>query len=301
MYCIETENLDYKFSPDQQVLKSIDLQVPTGTIYGFLGPNGAGKTTTLRLLLGLLRKQSGRISIFGKTFENNRTAILRNTGSLIESPSVYAHLTARENLLLLQKVYQCPENRINEALETVGLAHTGNKKAGRFSLGMKQRLGIAIAILHKPELLILDEPTNGLDPNGIIEMRELLKKLNKESGMTILISSHLLSEIEKLVSHLGIIHKGKLLFQGPMEELQQKQKQRSTTYLDTSNNLRVAELMHSQGHMPSHHNGMIGIPVVDKLELARLNRELLQEGIDVYQIHTQRTDLESIFMDLVQN
>jgi len=301
MYCIETEDLQYRFSNEQQVLKGINLRVPENSIYGFLGPNGAGKTTTLRLLLGLLRNQAGTIHLFGKSFDKYRIEILRNTGSLIETPSHYGHLTAVENLRILQKVYRCDSKRIAEVLEIVGLSDTGNKKSGRFSLGMKQRLGIAVAILHQPELLILDEPTNGLDPNGIIEMRELLKKLNKESGMTILISSHLLSEIEKLVSHLGIIHKGSLLFQGKLEELHQKQKQSAITFFDTSNNIRVTEIMRAEGQDPSHQNGRISVPTIDKSTLAVLNRKLVMEGIDVFQIHTHRTDLESIFMDLVQN
>jgi ABC-type multidrug transport system ATPase subunit len=179
MNCIETKDLSYKFSENETVLDKINLCVPEGSIYGFLGPNGAGKTTTLRLVLGLLKKQIGFISIFNKAFDEHRIEILQNTGSLIESPSIYAHLTAAENLNLLQKVYQCPKERINEVLEIVGLLHTGKKKAGKFSLGMKQRLSIAIALLHNPSLLILDEPTNGLDPNGILEVRELLKK-NKQ-------------------------------------------------------------------------------------------------------------------------
>ena len=179
MNCIETKDLSYRFSTDQLILDKINLQVPNGSIYGFLGPNGAGKTTTLRLILGLLKKQEGNIHLFGKTFEKHRISILKNIGSMIESPSIYGHLTATENLLLLQKVYQCPVGRISEVLKTVGLEHVGQKKAGQFSLGMKQRLSIAIALLHNPSLLILDEPTNGLDPNGIIEIRELLKKLNE--------------------------------------------------------------------------------------------------------------------------
>lgn len=170
--------------------------VPKGSIYGFLGPNGAGKTTTLRLILGLLKRQTGSINVFNVPFDENRIEILNQTGSLIESPSLYSHLTAYENLNVLRKIYQCPESRINDVLELVGLSNTGKKKSGLFSLGMKQRLGIAIALLNNPALLILDEPTNGLDPNGILEIRELLKRINAESGITIVISSHLLSEIE---------------------------------------------------------------------------------------------------------
>ncbi|HEY4107639.1 ABC transporter ATP-binding protein [Puia sp.] len=217
---LETTGLSHRFSGDAPVLSGLDLRVPERSIYGFLGPNGAGKTTTLRLVLGLLKKQQGEIRVFGKPFAENRMAILPKLGSLIESPSVYSQLTAVENLRVLQKIYRCPPDRIGHVLRLTGLADTGKKKAGRFSLGMKQRLGIAIALLNDPALLILDEPTNGLDPEGIIEMRELFRELNRQ-GVTLLVSSHLLAEMEKLVTHLGIIHKGQLLFQGTLETLRE--------------------------------------------------------------------------------
>ncbi|HEY4989294.1 MAG TPA: ATP-binding cassette domain-containing protein, partial [Opitutaceae bacterium] len=224
-YCVETQGLFHSYSSGGIVLNGINLQVPTGSIYGFLGPNGAGKTTTLRLILGLLRKQRGTISLFGKGAETHRIEILRRVGALIESPSLYEHLTATENLALLQKVYRCPKGRIRHVLGLVGLSDTGDKRTGRFSLGMKQRLSIAVALLHSPSLLILDEPTNGLDPQGIIEVRELLKTLSREEGTTVLISSHLLAEVEKLASDLGIIARGRLVFQGKFEALRERQQQ----------------------------------------------------------------------------
>jgi len=159
MYTIETHDLTHRFQRGETALRNINLQVPAGSIYGFLGPNGAGKTTTLRLILGLLLHQEGTISVFGKAFGPHRVGILKNIGSLIESPSLYSHLTAVDNLRIFQKIYGCPEQRIDEVLHLVGLTGTKNKKAGRFSLGMKQRLGIAIALLNDPALLILDEPT----------------------------------------------------------------------------------------------------------------------------------------------
>ena len=217
-YCLETTNLSHHWNARTPVLKEINLRVPKDSIYGFLGPNGAGKTTTLKLILGLLQKQQGEILVFGQNWEGHRTEILHRIGSLIESPSLYAQLTAGENLRVLQRVYRCPKNRIDQVLALTGLTDTGSKKAGKFSFGMKQRLAIAIALLNDPTLLILDEPTNGLDPEGIIEMRELLKTLNKR-GVTILLSSHLLGEMEKLITHTGIIHQGQLLFQGTLDEL----------------------------------------------------------------------------------
>jgi ABC-2 type transport system ATP-binding protein len=301
MYCIETEQLNYQFSAEQQILKDINLQVPESAIYGFLGPNGAGKTTTLRLLLGLLRMQQGKISIFGKQLSQNRYSILKEVGSLIESPSLYGHLNAYDNLEILRKVYQCSKGRIQHVLNLVGLKNTGSKKAGRFSLGMKQRLSIAIALLHQPRLLILDEPTNGLDPNGIIEMRELLKQLNKEEGLTILVSSHLLSEIEKLVTDVGIIHRGRLLFQGTLEALHQKQQQAVLTYLDTNDNRVAAAIINGAGMQAGFINNFITLPSMENNRIAQLNKMLVEKGIDVYQIHTVRNDLESIFMEIIKD
>lgn len=300
MFCIETENLNYQFSSDQKVLDNINLQVPTGSIYGFLGPNGAGKTTTLRLVLGLLEKQSGEIRIFNKNFNTNRIAILRQLGSLIESPSLYSHLTAAENLKIQQLIYQSTPTRIEEVLETVGLARTGNKKAGQFSLGMKQRLSIAVALLHDPPLLILDEPTNGLDPNGIIEIRELLIRLNREHHKTILISSHLLGEIEKMVTHVGIIHKGQLLFQGSIQALQNKQEQSAAIHLETSNDALATNWLQQNGYNIHSENGRIILSGLGKQEMATINRRLIELGIDIYEIATTRNDLESIFIDLVK-
>lgn len=301
MYCIETTHLSHQFAPGKNILDEINLQVPTGSIYGFLGPNGAGKTTTLRLILGLLKKQKGEIRIFGQSLAQNRVAILRKLGSLIETPSLYGHLTAAENLLLLQKIYQSPKARIPEVLELVGLPNTANKKVSQFSLGMKQRLSIAVALLNQPDLLILDEPTNGLDPNGIIEMRELLKRLNQEQGITILISSHLLAEIEKLVTHVGIIHKGQLLFEGTLQHLIQKQQESSSLKLSTNDNARALQILQSTYPDAQQQNGKLALPPLANAQIAELNRQLLQNGLDVHHLAIEQNDLESIFMELVKN
>ena len=299
MNIIETNNLTHRFSEKEIVLNDIAILVPEGSIYGFLGPNGAGKTTTLKLILGLLKKQQGTISVFGKPFNENRIEILKNIGSLIEAPSLYAHLTARENLLIWQKVYQCPKERINEVLQIVGLENTGKKKAGKFSLGMKQRLSIAVALLHKPSLLILDEPTNGLDPSGIIEMRQLLIKINQEEKVTIVISSHLLMEIEKLVTHIGIINKGSILFQGTLEELHLKQS--SYVVFDTNNLVGTTELMNKHNLSPITLNGQVSLATTDKAIISKINAELVNHNIEVYEISIAKNDLESIFIDLTKN
>lgn len=298
MYCLETENLTHRFSERETILQAINLQVSERSIYGFLGPNGAGKTTTLKLVLGLLRRQEGSISIFNKPFEKHRVEILNKVGSLIESPSLYGQLTAIENLAVLQKIYQCPKERIPEVLALVGLSNTGNKKASQFSLGMKQRLSIAIALLNQPQLLILDEPTNGLDPNGIIEVRELLIRLNQELGTTIVISSHLLSEIEKLVTHLGIISKGRLVFQGTMNELIRRQQSYIT--IETDNNERVLQILSANNLTSKSYEGKIVVPVNSREKIAKINEQLVAGGVAVYSIGIIKNDLESIFMDIIK-
>ena len=297
-YAIETENLSHRFSKGETVLNQISIRVPAGSIYGFLGPNGAGKTTTLRLILGLLKKQDGHISVLGKSFDDSRIEILNQVGSLIESPSLYGHLTARENLKVLQLIYQCPEERIEKVLELVGLSQTGNKKVNQFSLGMKQRLSIAIALLHSPSLLILDEPTNGLDPNGILEMRELLRRINTEEKITILISSHLLSEIEKLVTHIGIINKGQLIFQGSLNELMQKQQESSFTRIQTSDNSKALSLLLTNNFQVKSYGNFLSGHFSSNEEIAVAGRLLINGGIDLYEISPVKNDLESVFMNL---
>lgn len=297
---IKTEKLSFSFSNGVKTLDDVNLDVPKGSIYGFLGPNGAGKTTTLRLLLGLLKKQQGRIEIFEKEFSSDRIAILKKLGSLIEQPSLYGHLTAKENLDIYRRIYQCDKNRILEVLKIVGLENTGRKKAKQFSLGMKQRLSIAVALLHQPELLILDEPTNGLDPNGIIEMRELLKKLNKDHGTTVLVSSHILNEVERMASHVGIIHKGKILFQGTLPELQQMKTKQAALEIETDNNDRAVSLLQQKFTVQVQHDKIL-IPYQGKEQAAAVNRQLVQEGLAVYLLQPQHSDLEQLFIDITSN
>lgn len=203
-----------------ECVSHLNMSVREGRIYGFLGPNGAGKSTTLKMLLGLVRPTAGDITIFGKRLTpKNRLDILRSTGALIESPSYYGHLTARENLKIYQTILGVPEKNIDEVLRIVRLDRQTNKKTSAYSLGMKQRLGLASALLSFPRLLILDEPTNGLDPAGIQEMRELIRSLPKHYGMTVIVSSHLLSEIDQMADDIGIIAAGKMKYQGALSRL----------------------------------------------------------------------------------
>ncbi len=279
---VQTTALNFSFG-GQKTLHDVNLQVEEGSIYGFLGPNGAGKTTTLRLLLGLLKKQQGAIRIFGKDLETSRMEILKNIGSLIEQPSLYNHLTAKENLEIYRRVFGVPKERISEVLTLVGLGDTGGKKAKQFSLGMKQRLSIAIALLHRPQLLILDEPTNGLDPNGIIETRELIKRMNTEFGVTILVSSHILAEIERMATHVGIIHKGAFLFQGPLSGLHQLQSKKSYLQIETADNEAAMSVLGDTFSI-ERVNGHLLLPYKDKVETAMINRKLMQHNIDVYRL-----------------
>ncbi len=293
---ILTAGLSYSFRKGSKTLDNINLVVPKGSIYGFLGPNGAGKTTTLRLLLGLLKNQQGKLEVFGQEFSSNRLAILKRLGSLIEQPSLYLHLTARENLEIYRLIFHADKSRIEEVLKLVGLDYTGKKRVKQFSLGMKQRLSIAIALLHRPELLILDEPTNGLDPNGIIETRELIKKLNREHGTTVIVSSHILNEVERMATHVGIIHKGKMLFQGPLLELQQMKTSQTSLEIETSDNMKAAQVL--QAFTIRSLNGKLVLPFESREQTATINKVLVQHGLDVYALHPQQNDLEQLFLDI---
>ena len=219
-YILETNGLS-KQSGNSYRVNDLSMVVPENCVYGFLGPNGAGKSTTLKMLLGLIHPSQGSIKIFGTVMNSaNRLSILRQTGSLIENPGGYGHLTGLENMQIIQKLKGVGETEIASALKTVRLYDQRDKKLSNYSLGMKQRLGIAMAILGNPKLLILDEPTNGLDPAGIQEMRQLICSLPKERNMTVIISSHLLSEIEQMADQVGIIHHGRMLYQGSLADLE---------------------------------------------------------------------------------
>ena len=215
---ITTEQLTKKYKNFTSV-NNVSLHIRKGSIYGFLGPNGAGKSTTMKMLLGLTKPTSGSFTIDGKHFPADRLAILKEIGSFIESPSFYSNLTGRENLDIIRRILKLPKSTVDEALELVGLTEFGDRLAKKYSLGMKQRLGLAGALLGRPPILILDEPTNGLDPSGIHEIRNLVKSLPTLYDCTVLISSHMLSEIELMADDIGILNHGRLLFEGSLDEL----------------------------------------------------------------------------------
>lgn len=220
-YIIETKELTKRYK-DFTSLTNLNLHVKRGSIYGFLGPNGAGKSTTMKILLGLTKPTGGSFMINGKMFPKDRAAILKDIGSMIESPSFYANLTGEENLELIRLVLHLPRRSVADALELVNLTEFKDRPAKKYSLGMKQRLGIASALIGHPPILILDEPTNGLDPVGIHEIRSLIRSLPRKLGCTILISSHLLSEIELVADDIGILNHGHLLFEGGLEDLRKQ-------------------------------------------------------------------------------
>ena len=296
---ISTNGLTFDFG-SQTVVKSLSLQVPEGSIYGFLGPNGAGKTTTIKLLLNLLQTQQGSIHIFGKELKSNRLEILAQIGSLIEQPAIYSHLSGKENLLNRALLLQIAEARVNEVLNIVHLTDAAHKKAGQYSLGMKQRLGIALALLSDPKLLILDEPTNGLDPNGIIEVRELLIKLVSEHKKTVFISSHLLAEIERMATHVGIINHGELLFQGSIYDLEAMSK--PAVQIETGNTIDAANYLTRNNYTVTEVTDThIFVPYTTKQQMGDINKLLNDMGYNVYSIIKQHKDLEKLFLDITQN
>jgi lantibiotic transport system ATP-binding protein len=294
-WVVETEGLTKTFGKDAAV-DGVDLKIAKGDIYGFLGPNGAGKTTTIRMLLGLVKPTRGTVRIFGKDMAAERIAILRKVGSLVESPSYYPHLTARENLETLRIVLGTRKSRIDEVLDIVRLADAADKKVKTFSLGMKQRLGIAAALLHEPELLILDEPTNGLDPGGIIEIRELIKRMPETFGVTVLISSHLLAEVDQVATRVGVLDKGKLLFQGPIDQM--RELARPTVRLKTSDPESARRVLLSRGISLRRDGEWLALDDRTDEKVAEAVAWLVREGFAVYRVEEEKRPLEQIFLQM---
>ncbi len=218
MNIIETQNLTKSYGKFTAV-SEINLHVPKGTVYGFLGPNGAGKSTAMKMFLGLTKPTGGAFVINGKQFPGDRVQILKEVGSFIEAPAFYGNLTGEENLDIIRRILGLPKSSVSEALEIVGLTQYRKRLAKKYSLGMKQRLGLAGALIGKPPILILDEPTNGLDPVGIHEIRALIRSLPQQFECTVFVSSHLLSEIELMADNIGILNHGRLLFEGTLDTL----------------------------------------------------------------------------------
>lgn len=298
---IETKDLKFSFNEVDYILNGIDLKVDEGSIYGFLGPNGAGKTTTFRLLLGLLKCRVNCVNLFGKDISLFPKEIYAEIGALIETPSLYEHLTGYENLEITRRIKNVPKKYLAEALEMVRLTGSADQKVSKYSLGMKQRLGLANALISRPRLLILDEPTNGLDPNGILETRELLQSLNRDYSTTILISSHLLQEIEKIVTHVGIINKGSLVFQGTYQDLQELQREQSMLHIRANDNDKAHDLLTRDYKVTKTADNYIAVNYVGDRNTAEICRMRVSAGLDIYDLHEHKQDLKTAFFQLTKN
>lgn len=296
MIVIETHSLTRRFQ-DRLAVDAVNLRVPGAGVYGFLGPNGAGKTTTIRMLLGLMRPDGGEIRLFNTPLAGQRQQLLQRVGALVEMPSLYPHLTGRENLEVTRRLLGAAHQLIDRALEIVKLTADASRCVREYSLGMRQRLGLALALLNQPELLILDEPTNGLDPAGIHEMRDLLRRLPAEHGITVFLSSHLLGEVEQIATHLGIIHAGRLLFQGTLAELQAQQQAQLAIGVNAPE--QAAQCLTQAGWtVQVRADGRLLVAATAEAEAAQLNRLLLTQGLEVFHLARTQLSLEDIFLTL---
>ncbi len=294
-----------------QAVDGLDLAVPTGVVSGFLGPNGAGKTTTLRMVLGLIRPDAGEVGLFGTALAQQREGLLGRVGALVERPSLYDDLSGRENLEVTRRILGVARVHIDRVLAIVDLADAAHRRAGEYSQGMRQRLGLAIAMLGEPELLILDEPTNGLDPAGIQEMRDLLRRLPQEEGVSVFLSSHLLAEVEQVASHLVILHRGPCLFQGPPEDLQAAEltgpEGRGRVIVGVERPRDAAAALVQAGWrsevVPDETAGPESLRVDARGRDARseICRVLVEAGYSVHRLEEAMSSLESVFLDLTED
>ncbi|MFO3687842.1 ABC transporter ATP-binding protein [Staphylococcus felis] len=292
---VQTHKLTKKFSNSYSV-KDLSINIGEHEIYGFLGPNGAGKSTTMKMLLGLMQPTQGNINIFGQDIMKNRDDILMHVGALIEEPSYYKNLTGLENLQVIQRLLNLPSKNVEEALKIVRLTEHKDKLVKNYSLGMKQRLGIALAIVKFPKLLILDEPTNGLDPSGIQEIRELIKSFPEKYGMTVLISSHLLSEIEHMASTVGIINRGELLFEGKLSQLEEDNK----ILINTNDNAKSIHLLKEKGFRLEEDASPVLLDT-GKKDISTAVSILVHNQLDVYQVQSVKKSLEETFIEMTND
>jgi ABC-type multidrug transport system ATPase subunit len=292
---VRVENI-WKAYGRNAAVRGLSLSVPPRSVYGFLGPNGAGKSTTIRMILGLQRPDRGSIALFGQPLEPRRSALLSRIGSLVEAPSLYQHLTGRENLEIHRRLLDAPRSAIDEALKTVDLLPAAGRVVRGYSSGMKQRLGLAQALLGDPELLLLDEPTNGLDPAGIHEIRNLIQSLPNQRGVTLFLSSHILAEVEQVATHLAIISAGQLKFEGTPEELRILRKQ--MIVVDVDDPERARALVASLGMLVTIDGDTLSIAPHGDYTPARINALLVQGGIGVSHLAISHASLEAAFLDL---
>lgn len=295
---IETSGLARRFGR-QVAVDGVDLAVPERAIYGFLGQNGAGKTTTIRLLLGLLQPSGGSARIFGLDVRRRRSEAARLIGALVETPCHYDHLTGRENLAITRRLLGAPNGEVDRVLETVDLSHAADRRVGGYSLGMRQRLGVARALIGKPRLLLLDEPTNGLDPHGIVDMRELIGSLPEREGVTMFVSSHILAEVEQTATHVGLMHKGRLLLQSSVETLRETQAKTVRMKVDRpGETIGLLRTMNIDAALQAQ-DWVLVAPASAALaasEIAAINFMLVEHGIRVSGLEVTEPSLEEIFV-----
>jgi lantibiotic transport system ATP-binding protein len=294
-FAVESVGLGKRFGP-RWAVQDVALKAPVGGIYGFLGRNGAGKTTFIRLMLGLLHPNAGRISVFGHDVARDRIAAARQVGALLEARATYDQLTGRENLDATRRLLGLPVLAIDRVLEAVDMREAADRRLGHYSLGMRQRLGLARAMLGRPRLLVLDEPMNGLDPDGIRDMREIIRALPERAGATVFMSSHMLSEVEQTATHIGLMHDGRLILDGPISDmLSLIEPQLSVRTNDAS---RAAQVLGCAGYAPSRVGEGVNVKANGDAEAARINRLLIDSGLDVVELSFRRATLEALYVSV---
>jgi lantibiotic transport system ATP-binding protein len=298
---VESQGLGKRFG-GQCAVSDVAIAVPAGAIYGFLGSNGSGKTTTIRMMLGLLRPTAGCVRVFGHDVATAREQAARLVGSLLEARSTYDHLSARENLDLTRRLLGLPGTEIDRVLEIVRITEVADRKVGHFSLGMRQRLGLARALLGSPRLLVLDEPMNGLDPDGIRDMRALIRALPAAVNTTVFLSSHLLAEVEQIATHIGVMSAGKLIVQGEINALFAKRP--SDLFIRTHDRPQTLRHLQQAGYQPEIEADGVIVRIDsdrdgdgDDARAAAINRTLVQRGVGVIELTPRRRSLESLYMD----
>ena len=298
MDIVRTYQLTKRYN-SRTVVDAINLQVPEGSVYGFIGPNGSGKSTTMKMLLSLVTPTSGGVQVMGRTMDRStRQALLQHIGSLIEAPPGYRHLTGAENMRIVQRTLGLPDAAIIEAVAAVRMQDQMNKRVRNYSLGMKQRLGIAMALARRPRLLVLDEPTNGLDPAGIEEMRHLIRALANH-GTSVMVSSHILGEVDKVADVIGIISSGSLVFQGTRNDLLKTSA--PDVLIETSHPDHAASALRRRSNIPATvDRGRLRLPGFDQHATAGVVKELVNVGAPIYSVYRDEQRLEDVFMALTR-
>ena len=300
MNVLEVRNLK-KVIGKREIIKDLNFTVKTGEIYGFLGPNGAGKTTTIRMLVGLISPTSGEVLICGESLQKNKEKALKDVGAVVENPELYKYLSGRENLMQIARIRKVSKDEINKLIKLVGLENRIDDKVKKYSLGMKQRLGLAAALIGNPKLLILDEPTNGLDPSGIIDFRNIVKKASRERGMAVLVSSHILSEVQQLCDRVAFINDGVIKATEDMGEAIQGTSKESLTLVTRNKEDKVIKVLRNQPFVVTADGNKDGINVIIHIGMtSELIKALVKEDILIEEIYKNREGLEQRYMELVE-